>query len=86
MNFLGGVTAVVWLVLTVADGDTGEYLYRYETQMDWFSVSGDRIEDCRIHGVTLGKRLANLYREKGHPNAFANVDCEWRPGKPQNPA
>mgnify|MGYP001584897326 CR=1 FL=1 len=67
---------VVLLYLTVIDADTGNLLYRLTRQMPEFSVSGDRIEECRQEGVEKAKALAARYRVK-YPNAFANVSCQW---------
>ena len=67
---------VVLLYLTITDADTGNLLYSLTRQMPEFSVSGDRIEECRIEGVEKAKALAARYRLK-YPNAVANVDCQW---------
>jgi hypothetical protein len=74
---------VVVLLLSVYNADTGDLLYESERQMPEFSVSGNRIEDCRIEGVRRAKVLAANFRQT-YPNATANVDCEWRlsPGNP----
>ncbi|MGH6792916.1 MAG: hypothetical protein ACRECF_09290 [Methyloceanibacter sp.] len=79
-------TSVVFLVLLAYDADTGTLLHKLEKQMPDFSFSGDRIEDCRKQGLRLARDLSALYRANGHPNATTNVDCEWRRGKPYNPA
>lgn len=78
--------SVVWLVITCVDADTGDRLWKLEEQRSDFSVSGNRIEDCRQDGITRAKRVTEYFRAHGHPNATTNVDCEWRPGKPSNPA
>lgn len=69
--------AYVVMHLIVWDADTGAMLFDTEREMSGFSISGDRIEDCRIAGVEAAKRLAAHWRIK-YPNAFSNVDCEWR--------
>ena len=68
--------AIVVLYLTVWNTDTGILLWKGRYQMPDFSVSGNRIEDCRIFGVDEAKHLAEHYRTK-YPNATANVDCQW---------
>lgn len=80
------MTKVVWLLILVHNADTGVLLHRYEEQMPSFSVSNDPIEDCRKEGVRLAHKLTAHYRAKGFSNAFTNVDCEWRYGRPINPA
>jgi hypothetical protein len=72
--------AYVVLHLLVWDADTGTLLWGGDKRFDQtsFEISGSRIEDCRVWGVEYGRSLAMHYRNNGHPNAFANVDCEWR--------
>jgi hypothetical protein len=72
------LTAYVWLHILVWDADTGILLKELAYEPHAFSVSGDKIEDCRLLGVATAKRLTARYRERGHPNAFTNVDCEWK--------
>ena len=67
---------VVVLILTVTNCDTGVLIYKNVREMPSFSVSGDRIEDCRIEGVAKAKELVEWYRAT-YPNASANVDCQW---------
>ena len=43
--------AYVVLSLTVHDCDTGKLLSQNEIPMPEFSISGDRMEDCRKQGV-----------------------------------
>jgi hypothetical protein len=43
------------------------------------------IENCRKEGVNKAQRLAAEYL-KTYPAASANVDCEWRRGRPTDPA
>ena len=76
---------IVILILTVYNADTGDVLYTAQEQMPNFSVSGDRIEDCRKQGVLRAYLLAQRYRQD-FPNATANVDCEWHDAPPSNPA
>ena len=46
------------------------------------SISGSRIEGCRLFGVEKGKALTAKWRTI-FPNAVTNVDCEWdRSGQP----
>ena len=67
---------VVVLILTVTNCDTGELLWKGRYEMPEFSVSGNRMEDCRLFGVAEAKNLAEHYRAT-YPNASANVDCQW---------
>lgn len=67
---------VVILHLLVWDADTGSLLYSGDKEFSGFTISGDRIEDCRAWGVDYAKQLTAYYRQ-GFPNAFTNVDCEW---------
>ena len=67
---------VAVLYLITADADTGTYLYKSRTVIDGFSVSGNRIEDCRVVGVRTAKKLSEYYRQ-WYPNASTNVDCTW---------
>ena len=67
---------VVLLYLTITDADTGNLLYSLTRQMPEFSVSGDRIEECREQGIEKAMVLVPRYRLK-YPNAFANVNCQW---------
>jgi len=69
--------AYVMLFLTVTDCDTGKVLYEAHERLTTFSISGDKIEDCRKQGVTRGLLLAHKFRADGFPNASANVNCRW---------
>lgn len=69
---------VVVLYLTVYSCDTGAVLYQSMRQMPDFSVSGDRIEDCRKIGVERAKALTERFRHTS-PNASSNVVCRWEP-------
>jgi hypothetical protein len=66
---------VVMLYLTVWDCDTGTKLYEARAQVDALSYLG-RIEDCRILGVDLAKKLTKEWRVD-YPNASTNVNCQW---------
>ena len=79
------VIKIVILILTVYNADTGDVLYQKQEQMPNFSISGDRIEDCRQQGVLRAYLLAQNYRKR-FPNATANVDCEWHDAAPSDPA
>lgn len=75
---------VVVLHLLVWDADTGTLLDKQDRLFfkSRFDVTRDLIEECRISGVKQAKSIALDWR-KTHPNAFANVDCEWeRSGEP----
>jgi hypothetical protein len=76
-------TAVVLLHLMVWDADTGKLLEKLQPDIAGsFSISGARLEDCRLFGLEKGKALTAKWRVT-YPNAFTNVDCEWdRSGQP----
>jgi hypothetical protein len=67
---------IVMLYLTITNCDTGALLYESARQMPGFSVSGDRIEDCRKAGVEAAKALTTRFRLV-HPSASSNVVCQW---------
>ena len=70
------IAKVVMLYLTVYSCDTGAVLYQSVRQMPDFSVSGDRVEDCRMAGVQQAKTLTARFWQN-HPHASANVVCRW---------
>ena len=76
-------TAFVVLHLMVWDADTGKLLETLQPDLGGsFSITGARIEDCRLFGLEKSKALTAKWRTT-YPNAFTNVDCEWdRSGKP----
>jgi hypothetical protein len=75
------IAKIVLLYLTVYNCDTGAVLYESERQMPVFSVSGDRLEDCRQEGISQADALTARYG-KGYPHASTNVVCRWeRPTK-----
>lgn len=76
------LTAYVLLTLTVWDADTGVKLYETERPMWSREQNENLIERCRLIGVNRAHRLVAQYRGDGHPNSFANVDCEWHRGEP----
>ena len=76
---------IVILILTVYNADTGDVLYTIQEQMPGFSISGDRIEECRKDGVRRADQLTQRYRQK-FPNATTNVDCEWHDAASSDPA
>ena len=73
---------IVMLYLTVYSCDTGAVLYQNARQMSDFSISGDRLEDCRKAGVQEAKALTKRFRYK-YPHASSNVVCRWEPSPPQ---
>ncbi len=73
------IAKVVMLYLTVYSCDTGAVLYQSARQMPEFSVSGDRVEDCRKTGVQQAKTLAARF-QANYPHASANVVCRWERG------
>ena len=54
------IAKIVMLYLTVYNCDTGAVLYQSTRQISDFSVSGNRVEDCRQEGVSQAKALTNL--------------------------
>ena len=75
------IAKVVLLYLTVYNCDTGAVLYQSARQMPDFSLSGDRVEDCRKAGVKQARALAARFQEN-YPHASANVVCRWERGRP----
>ena len=76
------IAKVVMLYLTVYNCDTGALLYESVRQMPDFSISGDRVEDCREVGVRQAKSLTARFRQK-YPHASSNVVCRWERGPSQ---
>jgi hypothetical protein len=70
------LVAFVVLHLTVWDADTGKMLLDIEREVTGFTISADKIADCRMTGLDAASQLTARYRAK-YPNAFTNVDCEW---------
>lgn len=70
------IAKIVLMYLTVYNCDTGAVLYQSAHQMPVFSVSGDRLEDCRQQGVSQADALTARYR-KAYPHASTNVVCRW---------
>ena len=73
------IAKIVMLYLTVYNCDTGAVLYQSARQMPDFSVSGDRIEDCRKVGTQRANTLTARFRQK-YPTASSNVVCRWERG------
>lgn len=86
LHVAGGV---VLLTILTHDVDTGTLLFEYKERIE-FSVSGDKIEDCRKRGIEMAHKLSDAARsgaplkwkgkvifDKVYPNASTNVDCEW---------
>jgi hypothetical protein len=73
------IAKIVMLYLTVYNCDTGAVLYQSTRQMPDFSLSGDRIEDCRQEGMSKAKALTARFR-KTYPHASTNVVCRWERG------
>ena len=67
---------IVVLILTVWDASTGALLFEKSIEPTVFSLTGDRIEDCRLAGIEWANKLTRHY-QKTYPNAFTNVDCHW---------
>jgi hypothetical protein len=74
------IAKIVMLYLTVYNCDTGAVLYESARRMPDFSLSGDRIEDCRQEGVRKAEALTARFR-KTHPYASTNVVCRWEGGQ-----
>jgi len=70
------IAKIVMLYLTVYNCNTGAVLYQSTRQMPDFSVSGDRLEDCRKAGVQRAKALTARFGQK-NPGASTNVVCRW---------
>ena len=68
---------IVVLILTVWNADNGLMLYerRIENPIG-FAINGDRIEACRLFGVSAARKLTDNYRLT-YPNATTNVNCHW---------
>lgn len=79
-----GATAVfvVWAHLIVWDADTGKMLAESEMQMPSFIEHPDT---CLKTVLPAVKKHVASWR-KAYPNAFANIDCEFRKGTPIDPA
>jgi hypothetical protein len=75
------IAQIVMLYLTVYNCDTGAVLYQSARQMPDFSVSGDRVEDCRQEGVSQAETLTARYW-RSYPHASTNVVCRWERGRP----
>ena len=67
---------IVMLYLSVYSCDTGALLYQSVRQMPDFSISGDRLEDCRKAGVQAARELTKRFRYE-YPHASSNVVCRW---------
>jgi len=79
------IAQVVMLYLTVYNCETGAVLFQSTRQMPEFSISGDRIEDCRKAGVQQASALTARFRKK-YPRTSSNVDCRWERGRPSQRA
>ena len=75
------IAPIMMLYLTVYSWETGAVLYQSARQMPDFSISGDRVEDCRQEGVSQAKALTARYR-KAYPHISTNVVCRWERGRP----
>jgi hypothetical protein len=73
---------IVMLYLSVYSCDTGALLYQSARQMPDFSISGDRLEDCREAGVKAARALTMRFRHE-YPHASSNVVCRWEPSPSQ---
>jgi hypothetical protein len=74
---------VVILILTVWNTANGDKLFELSRAFDGFSISGNRVEECRRLGMREAHKLTDQYRSN-YPDASTNVDCHWvtRPGVP----
>ena len=79
------IAQIVMLYLTVYNCDTGAVLFESTRQMPGFSISGNRIEDCRKAGVRYAEALTARFRQK-YPHASTNVVCRWERGRPSQRA
>jgi hypothetical protein len=79
------IAKIVMLYLTVYNCDTGAVLYQSARQMPDFSVSGDRIEDCRKAGTQRANTLTARFRQT-FPATSTNVVCRWERARPSQRA
>ena len=89
------IAKIVLLYLTVYNCDTGAVLYESARQMPVFSVSGDRLADCRQEGVSqahalrlITVRLIPMHQPTYLPMGTSNqVNMTWKmAGWPQSTA
>jgi hypothetical protein len=71
------IAKIVMLYLQVFNTGTGDLLYETHMKMPSFSVSGNRMEDCRIEGVRMAEALTAKYKNRGYEHASTNVKCWW---------
>lgn len=67
-------TAIVLLTITVADCDTGKYLYEKTVKVP---DAYNKLEYCRREGVKIALEKTKYYRSIGYSNASTNVKCRW---------
>ena len=78
------IVKVVMMYIIVSNCNTGEILFKYTKQMPEFSISGDKIEDCRKEGVAKANKLTEYYKkEKQVDNVSTNVNCKWEEKEPK---
>ena len=70
------IAKIVLLYLTVYNCHTGAVLHQSARQMPFFSMIGDRLEDCRQEGVSQADAPTARYR-KAYPHASTNMVCRW---------
>ena len=69
--------------ITVIDSQNGAVLVLEQRTMPNVSITGDRIEECRVEAVTRAKGVLVPWWRSKSPYAFANVDCDWRKSEGQ---
>ena len=90
---MGAGALIVVLHLIVWDSGTGEFLGSVDREYEAaFSITPlDRIELCRTEGVRTAAAAVDFFKRGNpqydprtggivnvqHPDAFANVDCQW---------
>lgn len=77
-----GIELVVWAHLSVWDADTGTMLAEVDRQMPSYIEHPDT---CLQATLPEARKVAAHWRLT-YPNAFINIDCEFREGSPSDPA
>ena len=69
---------VVVLYLITWNCDTGVKLWESDPLIAVsYSISGNRMEDCRQYGVKIAKMKTEEWNTRGYDNVSTNVDCQW---------
>jgi hypothetical protein len=65
-------------IITIIDSSNGEVLDTEIKVMPHITLSGDRIEDCRVEAVARAKEVLVPWYSARHPYAFSNVIRHWQ--------